>query len=81
MQVVAHCPTKAVAADGRNVYFMSPPVAIMPCTLQNGSTPLHVASQNGHKDIAQLLLDHGAGVSIASKVSVSFLSMEVRPCC
>jgi ankyrin repeat protein len=36
--------------------------------LQAGWTPLYVASQNGRKNIAQLLLDHGADVDIADKV-------------
>ena len=48
------------------------------CTLQNGRTPLYVASVNGDKDVAQLLLDHGADVNIADSVRISLLSMHVH---
>ena len=39
-------------------------------SLQNGVTPLSLASQKGHKDIVEVLLKHGAEVDLPSKVSV-----------
>jgi hypothetical protein len=38
------------------------------CT-QNGFTPLYIAAQNGHKDVAEMLLAHGAQVDQANEVS------------
>jgi ankyrin repeat protein len=74
VQLSALCHPTALAVDARNVHFLSPPVVLMPCTLQNGASPLYIASQNGHTDVAQLLLDRGAGVNIADKVRASFVS-------
>ena len=39
-------------------------------SLQNGNTPLIAASQKGHKDIVEVLLNHGAEVDLPDKVSV-----------
>ena len=39
-------------------------------SLQDGVTPLNVASQEGHKDIVEVLLNHGAEVDLPDKVSV-----------
>ena len=39
-------------------------------SLQDGNTPLIVASQEGHKDIVEVLLNHGAEVDLPDKVSV-----------
>ena len=48
------------------------------CLLQYGETPLYVASWKGYKDIAQLLLNRGADVNIATKVKSSILSMQAH---
>ena len=38
---------------------------------QAGFTPLHYASQNGHTDIVELLIDHGAHIDVPTKVQVT----------
>jgi hypothetical protein len=37
--------------------------------LQDGWTPLHRAAWNGHEDVVVLLLDRGANVDAANRVS------------
>ena len=39
--------------------------------MQTGATPLSVASQNGHNEVAQLLLQNGAQPDIPRKVSTT----------
>ena len=39
-------------------------------SLQDGVTPLIAASQKGHKDIVEVLLNHGAEVDLPNMVSV-----------
>ena len=36
--------------------------------MQDGFTPLYVASRNGHKGVAELLLDKGANLDQQNKV-------------
>ena len=38
--------------------------------LQDGNTPLIAASLKGHKDIVEVLFNHGAEVDLPDKVSV-----------
>ena len=42
--------------------------------MQEGATPLFVASQNDHKEVAQLLLLNGAQPDIPDKVSTTNFS-------
>ena len=35
---------------------------------QNSATPLYIASQNGHSQVAELLLSKGANVNLPMKV-------------
>lgn len=37
--------------------------------MENGYSPLHVACQEGHTDICELLIDSGASVKLKNKVS------------
>ena len=39
-------------------------------SLQDGDTPLILASQEGHKDIVEVLLKYGAEMDLPNKVSV-----------
>ena len=42
------------------------------CTLssQDGTTPLYIASQEGHSQVAELLLSKGAGINLPRKVQL-----------
>ena len=42
------------------------------------ATPLHVAAQNGHKDVANLLLDNNADVSASRKDSTTPLYLAAQ---
>ena len=43
--------------------------------MQNEATPLFMASQEGHKEVAQLLLQNGAQPDIPRKVStINFIT-------
>ena len=35
---------------------------------QDGTTPLYIASQNGHSDVVNILLRNGADINLAKKV-------------
>ena len=37
-------------------------------TLQDGASPVMVASQNGHPKIVQMLIEHGAHINSQEKV-------------
>ena len=41
---------------------------LSPPHIQSGSTPLFVASQNGHKDVVTTLLRNGADVNLRFEV-------------
>ena len=38
--------------------------------LQSQQTPLHLLSENGHVDIVNVLLSHGANIHVKNKVSI-----------
>ena len=37
-------------------------------TLQDGASPVSVASQEGHKEVVQMLIEHGAHINSQDKV-------------
>ena len=41
--------------------------------MQSGATPLHMACQEGHIEVAQLLLHSGAQPNIPNKVSTTII--------
>ena len=44
----------------------------MICVLQEGVSPLYIASEKDHTGIVQVLLDHGAQPNILTKVAVQY---------
>ena len=50
--------------------------AVMLC-VQMKSTSLHHAAEQGHFEVVELLLKHGATVSLRNKVSIEFLCIEI----
>ena len=43
-------------------------IAIMICLMQTGATPLFMASQEGHLDVVNLLISHGANLDKSCEV-------------
>ena len=66
------CPCKSIMCMALTVGVCSPPEAIPPETcasLQNGDTPLILAAQEGHIEIATLLLENSADKDAKNNVS------------
>ena len=43
-------------------------IAIMICLMQDGATPLFMASQEGHSEVVNLLISHGANLDKSHEV-------------
>ena len=43
-------------------------ITIMICLMQDGTTPLFIASQEGHSDVVNLLISHGANLDKSGEV-------------
>ena len=43
-------------------------IAIMICLMQDGATPLYIASQEGHPKVVNLLISHGANLDKSCEV-------------
>ena len=54
------------------VFFSELPIPIFP--IQNGETPLYIASRDGHTDVVKVLLEHKADPNASSKVSCSLIT-------
>ena len=52
------------------IYICAVHSTFSPTVLQIGFTPLHYASQNGHTDVVELLIDHDAHIDVPTKVGV-----------
>ena len=42
------------------------------CKLQNGETPIHLASMHGYVQVIEKLISSGAYVNVVDKVSVNY---------
>ena len=49
-------------------------------SLQNGGTPLFIASQNGHSDVVNILIRNGANINMAKKVKHYNIDMYEMLC-
>ena len=55
-------------------------VLVLCIIYQDGWTALMLASQQGHKEVAKLLIDHGANKDIQNKVSVIYVVSCMHGC-
>ena len=72
MQMCGHIPAVRTGLNyrcvGDNIMCTLISIATMICLMQEGTTPLYIAGQNGHTKTVQLLLDNGASVNKSNMV-------------
>ena len=52
-------------------------ILILTCYIQKGYTPLLLACDNGHSDVAQLLINKGASIDVTNEVSYKYICMNI----
>ena len=52
----------------------------MSCSLQYGKSPLYVAAENGHMDILNILITHGANVDTVAWVRNLYVHIYIYLC-
>ena len=62
-----HCGSEIVQ-PGTTFHVTVQPLVMMTFVLQNGCSPLYIASLNGHVDVVKTLLEAGASINQATKV-------------
>ena len=62
-----HCGSEIVQ-PGTTFHVTIQPLVMMTFVLQNGCSPLYVASWKGHLDVVKTLLEAGANINQADKV-------------
>ena len=50
------------------------------CTHRTGRTPLSLSCENGHSDVALLLINKGASFDVTDRVSYYFYIKEFKQC-
>ncbi len=72
-------PTRNSRGDRRSLYSAQSMCSMTTVSLQDGYTAIIASAQNGHVEVAMLLLNSGADIHAASKVRRAAQGMRIRP--